>query len=169
MDRTALERRAYRILGNREDAEDAAQEALIKAWRAGCQASAYLSRAAINESITIIRRRRSRPQTFAMAQAEHDDSSSHLPADGPANWTHDRVERLTYNAWVLGHGYEVSLDIARTIMSLPEIPRRVAYLTWYEGFDVKLIATVLEVSPRSVRLGLTEACRALEELIVSII
>lgn len=62
--RTSLVRTAERMLRNHEDAEDAAQTALMKAWqhadqfRGECDSIGYLRRCVFNECMIIIRKRR---------------------------------------------------------------------------------------------------------------
>ena len=63
---TALYRMAYSMVGNRADAEDAVQQALLKAWRARKTARegserAWLMKIVINECYTLLRRRRRNP------------------------------------------------------------------------------------------------------------
>lgn len=59
----ALYRMAYSIVGNRTDAEDVVQQALLNAWKARQSAregfeKAWLMRIVINECYTLLRRRR---------------------------------------------------------------------------------------------------------------
>ncbi|MBO5502834.1 MAG: hypothetical protein J6K73_03905 [Clostridia bacterium] len=59
----ALYRMAYSIVGNRTDAEDAVQQALLNAWKARASArdgleKAWMMRIVINECYTLLRRRR---------------------------------------------------------------------------------------------------------------
>lgn len=67
---TALYRMAYSIVGNRADAEDAVQQALLNAWKARKAARnglerAWLMRIVINECYTLLRRRRRiQPEAF---------------------------------------------------------------------------------------------------------
>jgi RNA polymerase sigma-70 factor, ECF subfamily len=59
----------YRITGNREDAEDAIQDAWMKAYLhlntfdGRAQFATWLTRIAINSSLMILRRKRARPET----------------------------------------------------------------------------------------------------------
>ena len=60
---TAFYRMACSIVGNRTDAEDVVQQALLKAWKARGAAReglerAWMMRIVINESYTLLRRRR---------------------------------------------------------------------------------------------------------------
>lgn len=65
----ALYRMAYSIVGNRADAEDAVQQALLNAWKARKAARegrerAWLMRIVINECYTLLRRRRFQPHEY---------------------------------------------------------------------------------------------------------
>jgi RNA polymerase sigma factor (sigma-70 family) len=62
-------RSAYRILGNRDDAEDTLQDAWmkafvhLKAFDGRSKFSTWLTRIAINSALMVLRRKRSRPET----------------------------------------------------------------------------------------------------------
>ena len=72
----------YRITKNREDAEDAFQESVLKAFvhfedfnRASSFAT-WLTRIGVNSALTILRKRRVRPEVST--DAPIDESASHL-------------------------------------------------------------------------------------------
>ena len=84
----ALYRMAVSILRSPPDAEDAVQQALLKAWSARRKASpglekAWLMRIVINESLTLLRRRKRTIPTEdfpTLAAPEADDSAAALHA-----------------------------------------------------------------------------------------
>jgi RNA polymerase sigma-70 factor (ECF subfamily) len=61
---------SYRITGNRDDAENAIQDAWMNAYLhlnafdGRAQFTTWLTRIAVNSSLTILRRKRIRPETF---------------------------------------------------------------------------------------------------------
>jgi RNA polymerase sigma-70 factor, ECF subfamily len=95
---------AYRIMGNRDDAEDASQDAWMKAYvhlntfDGRAKFSTWLTRIAINSSLMILRRKRSHPET-SMEITDGDTWQHWDIADQAKNVEelyarHERVERL---------------------------------------------------------------------------
>jgi RNA polymerase sigma-70 factor (ECF subfamily) len=83
----SLHRKVFRILRNREDAEDAVQDALFKAYthlgqfRSACKFSTWLTRIAINSALMQLRQRRSHSEvSFHQRQ---DDDQTLAPLDFP--------------------------------------------------------------------------------------
>jgi RNA polymerase sigma-70 factor (ECF subfamily) len=87
---------AYGVTGKREDAEDVVQTVFLRLFRRGMSfelrknAKAYLYRAAVNESLNIIRSRRRRPTT----NLEHTDVA--VEVAGPSNA--EAIHRKLYEA-----------------------------------------------------------------------
>jgi RNA polymerase sigma-70 factor (ECF subfamily) len=95
---------AYRIAGNRDDAEDAIQDAWMKAYKhlntfdGRAKFSTWLTRIAINSSLMILRRKRSHPES-SMEITDGDTWRHWEIADQTKNVedlyaTHERLERL---------------------------------------------------------------------------
>jgi RNA polymerase sigma-70 factor, ECF subfamily len=95
---------AYRIMGNRDDAEDASQDAWMKAYvhlntfDGRAKFSTWLTRIAINSSLMILRRKRSHPET-SMEITDGDTWQHWDIADRAKNVEelyarHESVERL---------------------------------------------------------------------------
>jgi RNA polymerase sigma-70 factor (ECF subfamily) len=95
---------AYRIMGNRDDAEDASQDAWMKAYvhlntfDGRAKFSTWLTRIAINSSLMILRRKRSHPET-SMEITDGDTWQHWDIADQAKNVEelyarHESVERL---------------------------------------------------------------------------
>jgi RNA polymerase sigma-70 factor (ECF subfamily) len=95
---------AYRITGNRDDAEDAIQETWMKAYRhlntfdGRAKFATWLTRIAINSSLMILRRKRSHPES-SMEITDGDTWQHFEIADQAKNAeevyaTHERLERL---------------------------------------------------------------------------
>ncbi len=70
---------ALKVLRNREDAEDAVQEALVKAWRnidrfeGRASFTTWIHRIVMNASLDILRRNTSRPDVAATNEREDDE------------------------------------------------------------------------------------------------
>jgi RNA polymerase sigma-70 factor (ECF subfamily) len=116
---------AYRLLGNRADAEDAVQRALLKAFEAR---EAYLSRWAVstwlyrvltNVCIDELRRRRRTP-----------------PEELPRGRTGSAVERL---------------DLARALDTVPREARVLLALHYVNGLGYRELATIRGISVNTVK------------------
>lgn len=136
---------AFRMLGNRADAEDVAQEAFIKAWgQAGrwqggrARFSTWLIRVTMNGATDRLRKK-----TFA------DIADIDEPVD-PGRRPDQSLE-----------DEELSNRVTRAIGTLPDRQRVALVLNHYEGFGNPEIAEVLEVSVEAVESLLARARRAL--------
>jgi RNA polymerase sigma-70 factor (ECF subfamily) len=82
---------AYRITGNRDDAEDAVQDAWMKAYThlntfdGRAQFSTWLSRIAINSALMILRKKRAHPETSMDWSADGETWQQWEVADKSAN------------------------------------------------------------------------------------
>ena len=128
---------AQRMLGRREDAEDAVQQTFLKLYRgirrfrAGARFSTYLFRIHLNVCYDALRKRRRRPTD----QLDCD------PADlNPSRPGHDT-----------GH------EVYRAIDQLPERMRACFVLFAVEGFEQKEIAEVLKISVGGVKSNIFHA------------
>lgn len=79
-----LKQRIFRIVRNREDAEDVLQETLLSAYRhldtfrGTCRVSTWMTRIGINTSLMILRKRRSMPEAIS-EQASGDGQRFESP------------------------------------------------------------------------------------------
>ena len=151
-DRLAADRRrellvhCYRMLGSLDDAEDAVQEALLRAWRyraslkVGAPLRPWLYRVATNACLDELRRRKRRPvpidaETPSTAAANADGSG---PAEGGTSRAiDDDVSRR--------------LDIDAALATLPDEFRAAVVLRDLCELDYAEIADVLGIPPGTVR------------------
>lgn len=134
-----LARLAYLLTGNRADAEDAVQDAVISVarnWRAMSKQSpaGYLRTAVTRRAIDIVRKRR------------------HLPLD-------ELLELGRADAGYLR--LEDDLEFARLLQELPERQRAVLVLRYHQQLDDREIARVLGCTQATVR---SQASRGLAKL-----
>jgi RNA polymerase sigma-70 factor (ECF subfamily) len=173
--RKELRAHCYRMLGSVHDAEDALQEALLRAWRglarfeARSSVRSWLYKIATNTCLDAIARRPKRV----------------LPIDyGPPADPHDGVGRpLTESVWIepfpdetFGIGdqtpgpearYEqresVELAFVAALQHLPPKQRAVLILREVLGFSAREVAELLETTVQSVNSALQRARKAADE------
>ena len=141
--------RSYRtaclILGNRSDAEDAVQEAFLRAWRfrsslsLGSDVRPWLYRVVVNTCNSKLR-----SEIPHRSRRLPDGELEHLPAgdDPPA-------------------GVAASNDVARALRDLPRHLRVAVVLRYYAGLSERGIATAIGKRQGTVKSRLHEARRQL--------
>jgi RNA polymerase sigma-70 factor (ECF subfamily) len=135
---------ALRIVGEREEAEDVAQQACFRLWetldrfRAGEDLDGWIYRMVVNLAIDALRRRRARPED---ASAEPAPLRSD-PASGP-------------EGRVLAAELEEALGLVTR--DLPERQKAVFVLARVEGMAPIEIARLMELAPSTVRNHLFQA------------
>ncbi len=150
----------YRMLGNREEAEDAAQEAFLSLHRHGhrfrreARFSTFLYRVAANAALN--RRRslgRARARESELAQRHASGAQIHIKPRDPEDAT---------------HGVEIQNRVQDALAQLPEELRVAVVLYDLEGQSYKDIAEILGIPEGTVksrihraRLGLRERLREL--------
>jgi RNA polymerase sigma-70 factor (ECF subfamily) len=166
--RPSLHAHSYRMLGSRHDADDALQEALLRAWRGiprfegRSSVRTWLYRIATNASLDLIARRRRRTAA----------PESELAPDPAARVTE---VPLTDDAWAEPHADEqhtpearyerreaVELAFSAALRHLPSRPRAALILRDVLGFRAREAAEVLSTSPAAVNSALHRARAALE-------
>jgi RNA polymerase sigma-70 factor (ECF subfamily) len=173
--RAALDAHCYRMLGSVQDAEDAVQDALLRAWRGLARFEGrsalrtWLYTIATNACLKVIERR---PKLV-------------LPIDyGPATDPHDGpAPPLVESVWIdpypderlgLGDGlagpearYEqresVELAFIAALQHLPARQRAVLIMREVLGFSGQEVADALETTPASVYSALQRAHRSVAE------
>ena len=136
---------AYRVLGNREDAEDVVQDAFVRAFDriVQCDASRgfgpWMYRIVVTQGINQRRAHARRP-----AQPMDVDPAS--PAAGPE----EEAERS-----------DVRAQFARALAALPERQRTIVQLVDVEGFTATEVGAMLAIPSGTVRWHLHEARQTL--------
>jgi RNA polymerase sigma factor (sigma-70 family) len=141
----ALYRYCRSIVGHEEDAHDALQAAMVKAWAAlqrrdpGVPLRPWLFRIAHNEAVNVLRGRR----------RHHELDETHAVAGASVHETLEMRQRLA----------TLQADLA----ALPERQRSALLLRELSGLRHDEIAVVLAISPAMVRQTVYEARLALHE------
>ena len=147
---------AYRITRNREDAEDASQEAWMKAYlrlnsfEGRAQFSNWLTRIAINSSLMILRRKRAHPET-AMEITDGD------------GWEHWEIADQTKNAEELYAAHEKLECLRRGICRLKPALRNVVEIHQSNDRSVEEVAGLAGISVAATKSRLLRARRILRK------
>jgi RNA polymerase sigma-70 factor (ECF subfamily) len=152
--RHALEVHCYRMLGSTQDAEDVAQETLLRAWRSlerfepRVQFQTWLYRIATNACLDEIERRPRRPQPV--------DPFPDRPSDVAASPTYDPAAR-----YAIREGMELAL--LRAIQQLPGRQRAVLIFRDVLGWTAPEVSHLLESTVASVNSALQRARGTIEQ------
>jgi RNA polymerase sigma-70 factor, ECF subfamily len=131
---------AWRLLGNRADAEDAVQRALLrlytsaKSYRSEWAVSTWLYRITTNVCVDEMRRRRSRSLMERAAQEEADGQAVLFPSGG-------------------GHGGGPvrNLDVRRALERVPLEARVLLALRYVDGLSYRELARVRGITVNTVK------------------
>jgi RNA polymerase sigma-70 factor (ECF subfamily) len=144
---------AYSVLANEADAEDAAQEAFLKAYahlnqfRGECKFSTWLVQITVNEAR--MRRRKDRKALYdSIDEGYQDESGDYFPIDF-ADWREIPSEALAHK--------ELKDTLSRAIASLKPIYREVFILRDVQGFNIQETAEALGINEGLVRTRLLRA------------
>jgi RNA polymerase sigma-70 factor, ECF subfamily len=146
--RHALEVHCYRMLGSAQDAEDLAQETLLRAWRAleqfepRAQFQTWLYRIATNACLDELERRPRRPEPV--------DPFPDAPIEEDASPTYDPAAR-----YAIREGMELAL--LRAIQELPGRQRAVLIFRDVLGWTAPEVAELLDSTVASVNSALQRA------------
>jgi len=149
---------AQHITHNREDAEDAVQEAFLKAFRKltqfreNSQFSTWLIRITVNESLTKLRKRRSIRE---LSMDEDFQSEEHTAPVEVADWAPDPEE--------LYRAYELREILRSALQELQPGLRVVFVLCDVEGLSTDQTAEALELTQVAVKARLWRARLQLRE------
>jgi len=142
---------AFRYVGDREEAEDLAQEAFLRVYQARhryrptAQFSTWLYRIVANVCLDARRRRQARPVESLEALGEE-------PAEAHSPSPHEAVERT-----------ELQAAVRAAIAALPPRQRLAVILHRYEGRSYQEIADALDCSVSAVETLLHRAKQNLKE------
>src|SRR5579864_7572732 len=160
------ERRVYAaalaILRNETDAEDAAQEAMLKAlanirqFRAEARFSTWLIQITVNEAL--MRRRRERIATMEGIDDRRDEEGEYAPRDF-ADWREIPSEALERK--------EVRQKLAEALSTLDRKYREVFVLRDMEQLNIQETAEALGISIASVKTRLLRARLMLRDLLAA--
>ena len=160
------ERRVYAaalaILRNEADAEDVAQEAMLKAlanirqFRAEARFSTWLIQITVNEAL--MRRRRERNVVMEGIEDHRDEEGEYTPRDF-ADWREIPSEALERK--------EVRQKLAQALATLDRKYREVFVLRDMEQLNIQETAEVLGISIASVKTRLLRARLMLRDLLAS--
>ena len=169
--RRELHAHCYRMLGSVHDAEDALQDALLRAWRGVAR---FEGRSGLRSWLYTI-------TTNACLRAIERRPDRVLPVDyGPAADPHDELAaRLVEPIWIepypdtedapgapaarYEHRESVELAFIAALQHLPARQRAVLILRDVLGFSAREVAETLETTPASVDSALQRAHRSVEQ------
>jgi len=153
-----LFRIAQHVTHNREDAQDAVQEAFLKAFRKlnqfqeNSQFSTWLTRITVNESLMKLRKQRSIKEVSFDADPQSDEDGGPLDF---ADWAPNPEE--------LYRRSELRSILRSELQELRSSLRVVFVLRDIEGFSTEETADVLELTPVAVKARLWRARLQLRE------
>lgn len=145
---------ALRMCGNPEDANDAAQEAFLSAWRGlptfrgESGFATWLYRLASNAAIDQLRRGKHQREETSI-----DEPSAILPDTGPG--PQEAAE-----------GVELREAVAAGLRELSEDHRQILLLREYQELSYEEIAAVLDVDLGTVKSRISRARRALRKILL---
>ena len=153
---------AMAILRNESDAEDVAQEAMLKAlrairqFRADARFSTWLIQITVNEAL--MRRRKDRNHVIEAIDDRRDEESDYAPRDF-ADWREIPSEALERK--------EVRQRLAQALASLDRKYREVFVLRDMEQLNIQETAAALGISIASVKTRLLRARLMLRDLLAA--
>ena len=151
---------ALRLMGDREEAADLAQEVFLKAWQGlptfqgESSFSTWLYRLTSNVCIDALRRNRRRQAVAETVSLDDDDSWIE-----PADWEGD-PQRLLERA-------ELSRAVERGLEALPDHFRQVLVLRELSGLSYQEIGTAMELDLGTVKSRIARARVALRKILLA--
>lgn len=171
--RAGLQAHCYRMLGSVHDADDAVQDALLRAWRGlprfegRSSLRAWLYRIATNSCLRLVERRPRRllPIDYGPQSDPHDDLAPPLIE---SVWVEPYPDTAIDTGYATpGAVYEqresVELAFVAALQHLPARQRAVLILREVLGFSGAEVAETLETTPGAVYSALQRAHKTVEE------
>ena len=158
----SLFRLAFRMTGNRQDAEDVVQEALLRAYRQlgrfdeRASFGTWLYRIATNCSLDLVRARKRRNEHFAVPEDGAADPVTTLPALDPT------PERTALSG-------ELRQRVAEAMNELSETERAAFVLRHYEGMHIEEVGRVLDCQPGAAKHSVFRAVQKLRRALEPIV
>lgn len=155
----AIFRFAYRMLGNREDANDIRQETFLRAYRAmpafrgDCSLQTWLFRVCANLC-----------RSHARSRSYHESYCRWAAAEGSPESHRERADP----AALVDRSHTTAI-IRQALRSLPPAQRELIVWREYEELSCEQIAGILGCAPATVRVKLFRARRRLKERVESLL
>lgn len=150
---------AYRLMGNRLDAEDQAQEVFLKLYRGikdldePATLTTWIYRIATNTCLDALSKQKRRPQTMPMAPPDQEESEDSRYAD-----TSPSPEDVVVQ-------HEVRFCLERTLAELDATSRAVLILRDIEDQPYQEIAESLSIGMSAVKMRIHRARLAFQQLL----
>lgn len=155
-------RLAFRMVGNEHDAEDAVQEAFLKAYRAlpefesRSRFSSWLHRITVNCAYDVLRRRARRAEDPLESPMEEDAAVPELPSPLPLQ---DR----------LAQGQQLRRRLKVALARLSDLERTVFTLRHEEGLPLREIGDALGLDTNATKHALFRAVRKVREVMAPLV
>ena len=144
-------RMAYRLMGNREEAEDVVQEVYLKLWGMRKELNKYNSLEALSIRITrnlcldYLRRRKTNQEAM---------KSERIKGEGYSETPSERLEKK-----------EEAEVIHTLIAALPEPQRSLVHLRHMEGKEYDEIAQMVNMNVNAIRVSISRARKQMREML----
>jgi len=152
---------AFRMVNDREEAADLAQEAFLKAWQ-GLPAfqgessfATWIYRLTTNLCIDYIRRQKRRQEVQPVASLDDPDSGLGEPADWKQDPQH-HVERQ-----------ELHRALARALQQLPDYQRQILVMRELSGLSYQEIGQALDLDLGTVKSRIARARKNLQKILLA--
>ncbi len=144
---------ACALLGNMEDARDAAQEAFVKAWqhlksfKGNSQFSTWLVRIVINQCKDMMRKKKNVKFFTFFSREEEKDEADPM----------DRFESRQPDSRKAVMDREIEQEVRRSLEKLPFQQKTIFALRYLEGMSLEEIAEAMSLSTGAVKAHLWQA------------